>query len=295
MALTHHARQHHILDQDLLKQFIKLGLDEDLQGGDLTSLSTIKSESRTKARLLIKDEGVLCGLQVAQAVFTHLDPTSTIDVRIQDGETVKHGDEAFYIEANAQALLQGERLVLNTMQRLSGVSTMSRQFIDAVEGTGVTVLDTRKTTPLLRFLEKYAVVTGGCTNYRSSLNDWIMIKDNHIDAAGSIPLAIERVGEYLAQHQLKRNVTIEVRNLEEIKLVLQHGGTTVTRMMFDNFTPELMIEAVKLVGEQYETEASGGINLETIRAYAETGVDCISVGALTHSAGSLDMSLKVMD
>ncbi|MCZ2102678.1 MAG: carboxylating nicotinate-nucleotide diphosphorylase [Chitinophagales bacterium] len=280
------------IDKELLHQFIVDALYEDVHEGDHTSLACIPADARSKARLLVKGEGVIAGIAFAEAVFKHLDPTVTLDIRIKDGEDVKYGDEPFYIECNAQALLTGERLVLNTMQRLSGVATLASRFAFEVEGLPVKILDTRKTTPLMRFLEKWAVKVGGCENYRTGLYDWIMIKDNHVDASGSINQAIKKVHEYLDRNNLDLGITIEVRNLVELQEVLDIGG--VTRIMLDNFEIPIMAEAVAHINGRFETEASGGITLNTVRAIAETGVDFISVGALTHSAGTMDLSLKVI-
>lgn len=280
------------IDQDLLQKFIIDALYEDVHEGDHTSLACIPADSRSRARLLVKGEGVIAGIAFAEAVFKHLDPTASIDIRIQDGLDVQYGDEAFYVECNSRALLTGERLVLNTMQRLSGVATLSSRFAFEVEGLPVKILDTRKTTPLMRFLEKWAVKTGGCDNYRTGLYDWIMIKDNHVDACGSITKAIDKVHEYLADNHLDLGITIEVRNLVELQEVLDRGG--ITRIMLDNFELPIMAEAVAHINGRFETEASGGVTLNTVRKIAETGVNYISVGALTHSAGTMDLSLKVI-
>lgn len=280
------------IDQDLLQKFIIDALYEDVHEGDHTSLACIPADSRSRARLLVKGEGVIAGIAFAEAVFKHLDPTASIDIRIQDGLDVQYGDEAFYVECNSRALLTGERLVLNTMQRLSGVATLSSRFAFEVEGLPVKILDTRKTTPLMRFLEKWAVRTGGCDNYRTGLYDWIMIKDNHVDACGSITKAIDKVHEYLADNHLDLGITIEVRNLVELQEVLDRGG--ITRIMLDNFELPIMSEAVAHINGRFETEASGGVTLNTVRKIAETGVNYISVGALTHSAGTMDLSLKVI-
>ena len=280
------------IDQDLLQKFIIDALYEDVHEGDHTSLACIPADSRSRARLLVKGEGVIAGIAFAEAVFKHLDPTASIDIRIQDGLDVQYGDEAFYVECNSRALLTGERLVLNTMQRLSGVATLSSRFAFEVEGLPVKILDTRKTTPLMRFLEKWAVKTGGCDNYRTGLYDWIMIKDNHVDACGSITKAIDKVHEYLADNHLDLGITIEVRNLVELQEVLDRGG--ITRIMLDNFELPIMSEAVEHINGRFETEASGGVTLNTVRKIAETGVNYISVGALTHSAGTMDLSLKVI-
>ncbi|HRO72672.1 MAG TPA: carboxylating nicotinate-nucleotide diphosphorylase [Saprospiraceae bacterium] len=280
------------IDQDLLQKFIIDALYEDVHEGDHTSLACIPADSRSRPRLLVKGEGVIAGIAFAEAVFKHLDPTASIDIRIQDGQDVQYGDEAFYVECNSRALLTGERLVLNTMQRLSGVATLSSRFAFEVEGLPVKILDTRKTTPLMRFLEKWAVKTGGCDNYRTGLYDWIMIKDNHVDACGSITKAIDKVHEYLADNHLDLGITIEVRNLVELQEVLDRGG--ITRIMLDNFELPIMSEAVAHINGRFETEASGGVTLNTVRKIAEIGVNYISVGALTHSAGTMDLSLKVI-
>jgi nicotinate-nucleotide pyrophosphorylase (carboxylating) len=280
------------IDHELLHQFIIDGLYEDIHEGDHTSLACIPADDRTHARLLVKAEGVIAGIAVAEAIFKHVDPTSTIDIKLNDGQDVKYGDVAFYVECNSQALLKAERLVLNTMQRLSGVATLSSRFAFEVGDLPVKVLDTRKTTPLMRFLEKWAVTIGGCENYRTGLYDWIMIKDNHVDACGSHTEAISKVHEYLKANQLDLGITVEVRNLVELEEVLNKGG--ITRIMFDNFEVPILREAVAHVNRRFETEASGGVTLHTVRKIAETGVDYISVGALTHSAGTLDLSLKVI-
>jgi len=275
----------------LLDAFVNAALREDVKDGDHTSLACIDSSSMDTAKLLVKDDGVIAGVDFAEFVFKKLDPDCTFNRMITDGSRVKYGDIAFEITTGSQELLKGERLVLNTMQRLSGVSTMARKFAELVEDLPVTILDTRKTTPLLRFLEKWAVRIGGCTNYRDGLYDWIMIKDNHIDACGGIAKAIQRVKAYLAIKNKNLGITVETRNLDELQQVLVEGG--ITRIMLDNFDLETLREAVKIIDKKYEAEASGGVNLSTVRAIAETGVDFISVGALTHSAGSLDMSLKI--
>lgn len=280
------------IEKEQLESFIIAGLYEDVRDGDHTSLACIPSDKRSKARLLVKDDGVIAGVELAEMVFKHLDPTTEFTVAIPDGSAVKYGDEAFYVECNAQALLKGERLVLNTMQRMSGISSLSATYAKEVEGTGVTILDTRKTTPLLRFLEKWAVRIGGCTNYRDGLYDWIMIKDNHIDACGSITAAVNRVHEYFDKNKMKLGITVEVRDMDELHEALAVGN--ITRVMLDNFSTPLMHEAVKIVDGRCETEASGGITITRLKEIAETGVDFISTGALTHSAGSLDLSLKVM-
>ncbi len=279
------------LPETLLNQFIENALKEDVGSGDHTSLACIPEDSRSNAVLLIKDAGVIAGIELAKHVFSSVDPSSYINVLTQDGESVSYGDIAFEVECNTRALLKAERLVLNAMQRLSGIATLSNRFAFEVEDLPVTILDTRKTTPLLRFLEKWAVELGGCINYRNGLYDRIMIKDNHIDACGSISNAIDKVHEYLKEKDLDLEITIEVRNLVELHEVLHHGK--VNRIMFDNFDLPLLKEGVDTVAKRFETEASGGINIHKVREYAKTGVDFISVGALTHSYHSLDLSLKI--
>lgn len=275
----------------LLEAFIDAALREDVKDGDHTSLACIDPQSRDTAKLLVKDEGVIAGVDFAEFVFKKLDPDCTFNRMIPDGSAVKYGDIAFEITTGSQTLLMGERLVLNTMQRLSGVSSMARKFADLVGDLPVTILDTRKTTPLMRFLEKWAVRVGGCTNYRDGLYDWIMIKDNHVDACGGIAKAIRKVKSYLEANNKDLGITVETRNLKELNEVLAEGG--ITRIMLDNFELDTLLEAVKIIDGKFQSEASGGVNLTTVRAIAETGVNYISVGALTHSAGSLDMSLKI--
>jgi len=276
----------------LLDDFIRRGLAEDVGEGDHTSMACIRSTRISKAKLLVKDDGIISGVTVAKRIFHELAAAADFEELIPDGTVVKPGDIAFYITCPTRALLMGERLALNTMQRMSAISTISSLFAQEVEGLPVKVLDTRKTTPGIRFLEKEAVRLGGCHNYRSGLYDWIMIKDNHIDACGDIPTAIDRVHEYLFKTKREMGITIEVRNLVELQKVLDHGG--VTRIMMDNFEIPILKEAIAMVGKQFETEASGGITLHNVRAYAETGVDFVSSGALTHSAGTLDLSLKII-
>ena len=279
------------LDTQRLQRFIQLGLEEDLGPGDYTSQATIPAGKRGRAKLLVKGHGVLCGTPVARAIFNYLDPSCAFDIEIEEGADVLPGDVAFYVDGPIRTLLSGERLALNTMQRLSGIAHLSRTFAKAVEGTGAKVLDTRKTTPGLRFLEKYAVKVGGAENYRVGLYDWIMIKDNHVDGAGGMRAAIEGVHRYQRERGLDLDVTVEVRDLEELATVLEVGG--VRRIMLDNFDLPTLREAVAHIGDRFEAEASGGVNLETVRAVAETGVDYVSVGALTHSYESVDLSLKM--
>jgi nicotinate-nucleotide pyrophosphorylase (carboxylating) len=279
------------IDEKELNEFIDKALYEDIREGDHTSLACIDPKYTKKALLKIKDVGVIAGVEFAEKVFRKLDPDAIFTTFINDGEDINEGDVAFEITANAQALLKGERLVLNMMQRMSGIATISSRYAAEVEGLPVKILDTRKTTPLLRFLEKWAVRIGGCYNYRDGLYDWIMIKDNHVDACGSIKKAVTKVHKYLEKNNLDLGITVEVRNLVEVHEILEIGG--ITRIMFDNFELPILAEAVAIVNNRFETEASGGVTLHTIRKIAETGVQFISVGALTHSAGSLDLSLKI--
>ena len=284
---------HPFLSRDeWIDRFIEQGLREDIGDGDHTSQACIPATARDRAQLLIKEPGVLAGVEIAKRVFRKVDPNAEIKELIDDGKLVSPGDVAFRVEANSRALLSAERLVLNTMQRMSGIATLANRYAFEVEDLPVTILDTRKTTPLLRLLEKWAVRLGGCTNYRNGLYDWMMIKDNHIDACGGIRQAIERANAYQEARDLQLNITVEVRNLVELHEVLNTGN--VTRIMLDNFEVPLLYEAVATVNKQFETEASGGVNLHTIRAIAQTGVDYISVGALTHSAVAQDMSLKII-
>lgn len=278
--------------ETMLNAFIRLGLTEDVGEGDHTSMACIRPTRVSKAKLLVKDDGVISGIDVARQIFKEVAPAAAFEQILEDGSHVTPGAIAFYVTCPTRILLMAERLVLNTMQHMSGISTLAALFAEEVEGLPVKILDTRKTTPGMRFLEKEAVRLGGCHNYRSGLYDWIMIKDNHIDACGDIALAIDRVHEYLTRIQKDLSITIEVRNLVELQKVLDRGG--VTRIMMDNFEIPILKEAVAMVNGQFETEASGGITLHNVRAYAETGVNYVSVGALTHSAGTLDMSLKIV-
>jgi nicotinate-nucleotide pyrophosphorylase (carboxylating) len=283
------------LDESLrqrILQFITEALAEDVGAGDFTSEATIPEDKRDTAKLLVKDVGILAGVEVARMIFEVVDPTMEFDQRMEDGAAIHEGDIAFYVTCNSRALLRAERLVLNTMQRMSGIATLANRYAFEVEDLPVKVLDTRKTTPNLRFLEKWAVRLGGAHNYRDGLYDRIMIKDNHIDAAGSLTGAIEGVQAFFEENALRLPITVEVRNLVELMEVLRVGQ--VDRIMLDNFEVPLLREAVAHVDGRFEVEASGGITLDCIREIAETGVDFISVGALTHSAIGLDMSLKVV-
>ena len=273
-----------------VEELIELAIKEDIGDGDHTSLSTIPHDARGKMKLLIKQDGILAGVEVAVEVFRRLDPTIEIDILIADGAQVKVGDVAFYVEGRIQTLLQAERIVLNIMQRMSGVATQTAVYAKILEGTACKVLDTRKTTPGMRVLDKMAVKIGGGENHRIGLFDMVLLKDNHIDFAGGIIPAITAAKKYLEEKGKNIPIECEVRSLEDIDLVFEAGG--VDRIMFDNFTPEQTHVAVEKVAGRCSTESSGGITLETMRAYAEAGVDYISVGALTHQIKSLDMSLK---
>ena len=273
-----------------VQELIELAIREDIGDGDHTSLSTIPTDARGKMKLLIKQEGILAGVEVAVEVFRRLDESIEIEILKADGDRVKVGDVAFYVEGRIQTLLQAERIVLNIMQRMSGVATQTAVYAKVLEGTKCKVLDTRKTTPGMRVLDKMAVKIGGGENHRIGLFDMVLLKDNHIDFAGGIIPAITSVRKYLAEKGKNIPVECEVRSLKDIDLVFEAGG--VDRIMFDNFTPEQTKLAVEKVAGRCSTESSGGITLETMRAYAEAGVDYISVGALTHQIKSLDMSLK---
>ncbi len=277
-------------DDPILKHFVFDALKEDVREGDHTSLACIPQNAKGTAQLLIKEDGVLCGIPVAIAVFAAVDSELEMDIFMDDGDRIKKGDIPFKVTGSAISILTAERLVLNCMQRMSGIATLTSRYVKAIENTGATVIDTRKTTPGIRFLEKYAVRVGGGGNHRMGLYDMIMIKDNHVDFSGGIAQAIERTQKYLKDKNLDLRIEVETRNLNEVRQVLEAGG--IHRIMLDNYSPEMMRGAVELIGGKYETEASGGIVLESIRKYAQTGVDFISVGALTHSATSLDISLK---
>ena len=271
--------------KDLIDRLIDLSFAEDIGDGDHTTLSCIPADAMGKSKLLIKEEGILAGIEVAKEVFRRFDPTMKVEVFIQDGTHVKPGDVAMMVEGKVQSLLQTERLMLNIMQRMSGIATMTNKYVKKLEGTKTRVLDTRKTTPGMRILEKMAVKIGGGVNHRIGLFDMILLKDNHIDFAGGIRPAIEGAKTYLKAKGKNIPIECEVRSLEDIDEVFAAGG--VDRIMFDNFTPELTRQAVAKVAGR-----CGGITLDTLREYAETGVDFISVGALTHQIKSLDMSLK---
>lgn len=275
---------------DLIDRLIDLAFAEDIGDGDHTTLSCIPATAMGKSKLLIKEAGVLAGIEIAKEIFHRFDPAMKVEVFINDGAEVKPGDVPMVVEGKVQSLLQTERLMLNVMQRMSGIATMTRKYVKKLEGTGTRVLDTRKTTPGLRMLEKAAVKIGGGVNHRIGLFDMILLKDNHVDFAGGIDKAIHRAKEYCKEKGKDLKIEIEVRNFDELQQVLAIGG--VDRIMLDNFTPANTKKAVEIIGGKYETESSGGITFDTLRDYAECGVDFISVGALTHSVKGLDMSFK---
>ena len=274
-----------------IQALIDIALREDIGSGDHSSLACIGNSKQGDAYCLAKDEGVICGLELAEFIFHQIDPSLVFKTNFKDGDLIKIGDIVFTVEGKSVSILTAERLVLNFCQRLSGVATQSRIISDMIKTYKTKVLDTRKTTPGMRLLEKYAVKVGGSFNHRIGLYDMIMLKDNHIDFAGGIKQAIEKTHAYLKANQLDLKIEIETRNLDEVKQVLAVGG--VNRIMLDNFTPDLIKQAVDLINGAYETEASGGITINTITDFAKAGVDFISIGALTHSAKSIDLSLKV--
>ena len=273
-----------------LDQSIDLWFKEDIREGDHTTLSTIPKEANGKAVLHVKQEGIIAGIDVALRVFKRFDPKIKLNTLMFDGDSVSVGDRVLEVEGRVQTILQCERLVLNIMQRMSGIATSTREYVELLEGTGTRILDTRKTTPGFRLLEKEAVRLGGGVNHRFGLFDMIMIKDNHVDFAGGIKQTIDGAMRYQKEHGLNLPVVIETRSLEDVNEVLEIGN--ILRIMLDNFSVEMTRKAVKLIGGRFETESSGGITRETIRSYAECGVDYISVGALTHQVKSLDLSLK---
>jgi nicotinate-nucleotide pyrophosphorylase (carboxylating) len=279
--------------EELTDELIALAFAEDIGDGDHTTLSCIPSEAYGRSRLLIKEEGVLAGVEAAKRIYQYFDGSLSVEVFLSDGTVVKPGDVAFIVTGKVRSILQTERLVLNVMQRMSGIATVTCRYVKALEGTKTRILDTRKTTPGMRILEKEAVLIGGGVNHRVGLFDMILLKDNHVDFAGGIEKAIIRAHEYLKENDKKLKIEIEVRSLAELDEVLRTGG--VDRIMLDNFGIDETREAVSRIGGRYETEASGGITLVNLRDYALCGVDYISAGALTHSVKSLDMSLKAME
>ena len=275
---------------ELIDRLIDLSFAEDIGDGYHTTLCCIPEDAMGKSHLLIKEDGILAGVEIAKEVFARFDPTMVVEVLINDGAKVHRGDIAMVVTGKVRSLLQTERLMLNIMQRMSGIATMTHRYVERIEGTGAHVLDTRKTTPGMRMLEKMAVKIGGGVNHRIGLFDMILLKDNHIDFAGGISNAINRCHAYLKERNLDLKIEIEVRNFDELNQVLECGG--VNRIMLDNFTVADTKKAVDLINHRYEVESSGNITLDTIRSYAEQGVDYVSVGALTHSVKGLDMSFK---
>ncbi|MEE4115674.1 MAG: carboxylating nicotinate-nucleotide diphosphorylase [Marinilabiliaceae bacterium] len=278
--------------REVINKLIARAFEEDIGDGDHTSLSCIPPASEGKAELLVKDNGIIAGLEVAEMVFKYADPGLSVNCFLRDGDRVKKGDIAFEVQGKQQSLLRAERLVLNILQRMSGIATETRRYADELKDFKTRVLDTRKTTPGFRILEKEAVRIGGGVNHRMGLYDMIMLKDNHIDFAGGIKEAISRARSYLAKTGKDLKIEIEARSMEEVREILSIGG--VDRIMLDNFTPSQTLEAVNLIRGRFETESSGGITFDTLREYAACGVDFISVGALTHQVKSLDLSLKAV-
>jgi nicotinate-nucleotide pyrophosphorylase (carboxylating) len=276
--------------QQAINKYIQLALEEDIKEGDHTSLSTIPSDANGKAQLIVKDEGVIAGIEVAEAIAAAVDPKLKMNILITDGTWVKYGDIAFTMEGPSQSIVTAERLILNCMQRMSGIATTTKEYVDLIKHTDCKLLDTRKTTPNFRAFQKEAVVIGGGHNHRFGLYDMIMIKDNHVDFAGGVVEAIDATQSYLAKNQLDLKVEIEIRTAAELDQALERGD--IDRIMLDNHSPEEIKNALSKIDKRFETEASGGITKTTLVDYAETGVDFISVGALTHSSKSLDMSLK---
>lgn len=277
---------------DNIKHLIQMTLAEDIGDGDHSSMSCIPIEVQGEMKLLVKQDGILCGVDVAREVLRQVDDTIQMEQFMHDGDAIRKGDIVFKLHGSAQKMLTAERTVLNFMQRMSGIATITHEYVEMVKDTSVTLLDTRKTTPNMRIFEKYAVEVGGAQNHRFGLFDMMMLKDNHIDFAGGIEKAIDAAVAYQKAKGLNLKIEVETRSLEDVQRVLDHGGAH--RIMFDNFTPAQVREGVQLVNHQMETEASGGITNETLHDYAETGVDFISIGAFTHHIASLDLSLKTV-
>ena len=275
-----------------IQEFIIAALAEDIGSGDHSTLASIDAKVAGSAKLIVKEAGIIAGIRIAKEVFLHLDKEAVFTAYHTDGEYLEVGTIAFTVKAKAQAILQAERLVLNTMQRMSGIATLTHSYVEKIKNYSTTILDTRKTTPLFRAFEKEAVLLGGAKNHRMGLYDMIMLKDNHIDYCGGIEKAIAAANNYLKEQQLQLPIEVETRSLDDVKRVVKVGG--VQRIMLDNFTPQEIEAALVLINKQFETEASGGINFDTIESYAATGVDFISVGAVIHHATSLDLSLKAV-
>lgn len=275
-----------------LDEFLKYAIAEDIGDGDHTSLSTIPAEAIGRARLLVKDEGIIAGIDIAKRVFELIDSNIKFEQVLKDGDNVKFGDVAFYVEGKSQSIVTAERLALNIMQRMSGIATQTHKMVQLMAGTKCKLLDTRKTTPGFRYFEKLAVKLGGGVNHRIGLYDMILVKDNHIDYAGGVHEALHKIKNYLSEKNKALKIEVEARSIEDVKLILKEK--IAFRILLDNFTPEKIKEAVELINGEVETEASGGINETNLRAYAEAGVDYISMGALTHQIKSLDLSLKAV-
>ncbi len=278
-----------IINSPLL-ELIKNALAEDIGNGDHSTLSSIDENAEGKAILKIKQDGILAGMQVAEIIFTYMQPDAIFTAYKKDGDAMQYGEIAFEVQAKVHTILKCERLVLNTMQRMSGIATLTNKYVQKIAGYNTKLLDTRKTTPNFRLLEKQAVKIGGAINHRFGLYDMIMLKDNHIDYCGGIAKAINKAYDYVQKNNLNLQIEVETRSLEDVEIVMQTGK--VNRIMLDNFTPEKIVEALKIINGKYETEASGGINYDNIESYAATGVTYISSGALIHQAVSLDLSLK---
>ncbi|MDP3359840.1 MAG: carboxylating nicotinate-nucleotide diphosphorylase [Lutibacter sp.] len=275
-----------------LELIISNAIREDVGDGDHSSLACIPKEAKGKAKLLVKEAGIIAGVEMAKRIFSYVDSALKVETLINDGEFVNYGDVVFYVEGSSQSILKSERLVLNVMQRMSAIATKTKEFAKLLEGTKTKILDTRKTTPGIRAIEKWAVKIGGGENHRFALYDMIMLKDNHIDFAGGISKAIEKTKSYLKENSLDLKIIVEARSIEEIKEILKHEG--IHRILIDNFDFEETKKAVQLIGNKCQTESSGGINLESVRKYAECGVDYVSSGALTHSVYNMDLSLKAV-
>ena len=275
-----------------LEGIIKNGIREDIGEGDHSSLACIPKDAKGKAKLLVKENGIIAGVDFAKMIFKEVDPNLQIETFLADGDPVKIGDIVFFVTGNSQSILKAERLVLNAMQRMSAIATKTKKFVDELKGTKTKILDTRKTTPGIRAIEKWAVIIGGGANHRFALYDMIMLKDNHIDFAGGIDMAIKKTKAYLLENNLDLKIIVEARSLEEIKQILDHQG--IHRILIDNFDYETTEKAVKMIAGQCESESSGGITLQTARKYAACGVDYISSGALTHSVSNMDLSLKAI-
>lgn len=282
-----------LIPKEYLLKHIELSLSEDIGDGDHSSLACISKTETNKAKLVAKQEGIICGIDIAREVYALVDKSIKFTAMMKDGDRIKKGDIIFRVEGSAIGILTSERTALNYMQRLSGIATSTNEYVELIKGTGTKLLDTRKTTPSMRLFEKYAVKVGGGYNHRIGLYDMIMLKDNHIDFAGGVENAITKTKEYLKNVGKELKIEVEVRSMEELERVLKIGG--INRIMLDNFTPELLQKAIERIGGKYETESSGGINKDTILNFAKTGVDFISVGALTHQIKSLDLSLVAQD